>query len=106
MVKAYLERTEIEQLENAATNLRDKLLIRTLFHLGCRISEALALEVEDIDFGQGTVNIIHLKRRVRLSCAHCGARLGLSHSFCPNCGVRIDEGTEGTGTPATESNTD
>ena len=27
-----------------------KLLIRLLFHLGCRISEALALEVKDIDF--------------------------------------------------------
>ena len=33
-MKAYLEPNEIEQLENAATNLRDKLLIRVLFHLG------------------------------------------------------------------------
>jgi integrase/recombinase XerD len=93
MAKTYLEPKEIEQLENAATNLRDKLLIRVLFHLGCRISEALALAVEDIDFTRGTVTIIHLKRRVKLSCANCGARLGLSHSFCPKCGVRINEPT-------------
>jgi len=92
-MKAYLEPNEIEQLQNAATNLRDKLLIRVLFHLGCRISEALALKVEDIDFKQGTITIIHLKHRVKLSCANCGARIGMSHSFCPKCGVRINEAT-------------
>ena len=90
-MKAYIEPDEVALMEKAASNLRDKLLIRLLFHLGCRVSEALALEVEDIDFTLGTVTILHLKRRVRLSCANCGARLGMSHSFCPKCGVRIDE---------------
>lgn len=47
-MKAYLEPKEIERLENTAINLRDRLLIRLLFHLGCRISEALAIRVEDI----------------------------------------------------------
>lgn len=74
-----MEPNEIEQLENAATNFRDRLLIRLLFHLGCRISEALALKVEDVDFKQGTISIVHLKRRVKVSCANCGARLGVSH---------------------------
>jgi len=49
MAKSYLEANEIESLERASTNLRDRLLIRLLFHLGCRVSEALALTVEDID---------------------------------------------------------
>jgi integrase/recombinase XerD len=93
MAKTYLEPNEIEQLESAATCLRDKLLIRLLFHLGCRISEALALKVEDIDFVRGTVTIVHLKHRLNLSCANCGARLGVSHSYCPKCGVRINEAT-------------
>ena len=44
---------ELEQLENAAEYLRDKLLIRLLARLGCRISEALALEVKDVDFTGG-----------------------------------------------------
>ena len=92
-MKTYLEINEIEQLEKAASNLRDKLLIRFLFHVGCRISEALALEVEDIDFTRGTVTILHLKRQVKLSCANCGTRLSMSHSFCPKCGVRINEAT-------------
>ena len=50
MAKAYLEPNEVEQLETVALYLRDKILIRLLFHLGCRISEALALKVEEIDF--------------------------------------------------------
>ena len=47
-MKVYLEMGETEQLEKAATYLRDKLLMRLLVRLGCRISEALALTVEDI----------------------------------------------------------
>ena len=91
MMKAYLEPEEVTLMEQTATNLRDKILIRLLFHLGCRISEALAIEVEDIDFTQSTVTIIHLKHRVKLSCSKCGARLSISHSFCPKCGVNVDE---------------
>jgi integrase/recombinase XerD len=90
-MKAYLEPEEVTLMEQTATNLRDKILIRLLFHLGCRISEALAIEVEDIDFTQSTVTIIHLKHRVKLSCSKCGARLSISHTFCPKCGVRINE---------------
>jgi integrase/recombinase XerD len=90
-MKAYLEMEETEQLEKAATYLRDKLLIRLLVRLGCRISEALALGVEDIDFVQGMVTIKHLKSRTRLTCSECGARLGISHAFCPKCGVKVKE---------------
>ena len=91
MVKAYLEPHEIKKLENTATNLRDRLLIRLLFHLGCRISEALSIKVEDIDFLQNTVAIIHLKHRIKLSCPTCGTRLGAHHFFCPKCGNKIEK---------------
>ena len=90
-MKAYIEPEEVTLMEKATTNLRDRLLIRLLFHLGCRISEALALKVEDIDFTQGTVIIVHLKHRVNLSCASCGARLGMSHTFCPKCGGKVEK---------------
>jgi integrase/recombinase XerD len=89
VLRPYLEPNEVESLENVASNLRDRLLIRLLFRLGCRISEVLALKVEDIDFIQGTVTILHLKSRLRLSCAHCQARLGKSHQFCPRCGAEV-----------------
>ena len=66
-MKTYLEPSEISLLEKAASNMRDRLLIRVLFHLGCRISEALGLSMDDIDFNQSTLTIKHLKRRLKLS---------------------------------------
>jgi integrase/recombinase XerD len=91
MTKAYLEVDDVKKLERAATCLRDRLLIRVLFHLGCRVSEALNLEVKSIDFSEGTLTIEHLKARIRLSCPQCGARLGKSHTFCPKCGEKVKE---------------
>ena len=91
MTKAYPEPEEISCMEQAATNLRDKILIHLLFRLGCRISEALSIKVDDIDFNQGTVMIIHLKRRLKLSCPNCRARLGAAHVFCPKCGGKIEK---------------
>jgi integrase/recombinase XerD len=67
------------------------LLIRILFRLGCRISEALSLDVKDVDFSQGTVAIEHLKTRLKLSCPRCRARLGKSHLFCPRCGMEVEK---------------
>ena len=90
-MKAYIEPEEVSQMEKAASNLRDKLLIRLLFHLGCRISELLGLITEDVDFERRTVTIKHLKARLKLSCTRCGQRLGRSHTFCPRCGGKVEE---------------
>lgn len=90
-MRTYLDPEEVESMEKVATCFRDRLLIRLLFRLGCRISEALALKVEDIDFAQGTVIIEHLKTRLKLACPKCRARLGKSHKFCPICGHSIKE---------------
>jgi len=95
ILKAYVEPEEVTQMEKAAGNLRDKLLIHTLFHLGCRVSEALGLKVEDIDFMRGTVTIVHLKHRLKLSCVNCGARLGATHFFCPRCGGKTEKSQAG-----------
>lgn len=90
-MNAYLEQEEIELLELAATNIRDRLLIRTLWHLGCRVSEAIALEVGNINLEKGTVTIQHLKSSIKLNCPHCNTRLGKSHCFCPKCGIEVKE---------------
>src|SRR4030043_1248207 len=90
-MEAYVEPAEVALMEEATTNLRDRLLIRVLFHLGCRISEALGLEVKDIDFTQGMVTIEHLKSRIKLACPKCCAHLGKSHTYCPKCGVKVEE---------------
>ncbi len=90
-MKTYLEIEDIELMEIAASCLRDRLLIRLLFHLGCRISELLAIKASDIDFEQATVIILHLKTRSRLSCPKCEARLARRHQFCPRCGVEVND---------------
>ncbi len=46
MTKAYLEVDEVRELEEAAEYLRDKLLIRLVFRLGCRISEAQGIGIK------------------------------------------------------------
>lgn len=91
MIKTYLEAEDIEKMEEAADYLRDKLLVRLLFHLGCRVSEALEITAGDIDFRQGTVTIEHLKARIKLSCPQCGAGLSRAHKYCPGCGIELDE---------------
>jgi len=91
MIKAYLEPDDIDRMVQAAPNFRDKLLIRLLFYLGCRVTEGLSIKVEDIDFNKGTIAIIHLKRRLKFSCPACDAKLGASHLFCPKCGNRIEK---------------
>jgi len=90
-MKAYVDPEEVALMENETTNLRDRLLIRLLFHSGCRVSEALALGVEDVDFASGTISVRQLKTRLKLSCTRCGQRLGRSHTFCPRCGMEIDK---------------
>jgi len=90
-MKTYLEPDEVELIENKTTNLRDRLLVRLLFRLGCRVSEALALTPDDMDFDRGSVTIMHLKSRTKLSCPECGARLGINHTFCSRCGGKIEK---------------
>jgi len=91
MDRTYLEPDEVARMEKSATNLRDRLLVRLLFHLGCRVSEALGIMVEDIDLARGSITIQHLKTRMKLSCPHCAARLGKSHTYCPRCGARVEK---------------
>ena len=90
-MKAYLEPQDVALIEKAAINLRDRLLVRLLFRLGCRVSEALAIEETDIDFESGSVTIEHLKTRLKLACPQCGVRLGRAHTFCPGCGNKVDD---------------
>ncbi len=78
-------------MERTANCLRDRLLIRLLFRLGCRVSEVLAVKVTDISFTGGTVTVLHLKTRLRLSCPDCKARLARRHQFCPGCGAEVKE---------------
>ena len=100
-MKTFLEPWEVELLEENALTfdrrnlewvscLRDKLLIRLLFRTGCRVSEALALGVDDVDLEQHIVKIIREKERLRLFHA-CGRRLSRTDVFCPGCGLKVTD---------------
>jgi integrase/recombinase XerD len=90
MSKEYLDPGDVTRLENCAGGPRDQLLIRLLSRLGCRISEALGIRVEDVDLDQATVRIEHLKTRLQSSCPRCNAVLGRKHIFCPACGEKVE----------------
>ncbi|PVV83329.1 tyrosine-type recombinase/integrase [Dehalogenimonas alkenigignens] len=92
--KAYLEPPNIVKMCAAAENLRDLLLATLLFHLGCRISEALAIGVGDVDLMNRTVTIRHLKSRIKLKCPRCQAALSLKALFCPGCGDKVDQAVQ------------
>lgn len=91
MTKTYLDPEDINKLEAITTNLRDRLLVRLLFHSGCRVSEALGLTVDDVDLANGTVKIQHLKKRLSSHCPNCATRLGRKHAYCPKCGEKVAE---------------
>ncbi|MBA7471762.1 Tyrosine recombinase XerD [subsurface metagenome] len=90
-MKAYLTPEEVERMAHSAACVRDGLLIRVLFWGSCRISEALGIEVDDVNAAQGTVTIKHLKTRTRLLCPNCDTRLSRTARFCPGCGVEVPE---------------
>ena len=90
-MKVYLTPEEVERMAQAATCVRDELLIRMLFWSGCRVSEALGIRVEDVNPVQGTLTIKHLKTRISLSCPYCGTRLSRAARFCPGCGKDVPE---------------
>ncbi len=89
--KAYLTPEEVELTAQSAACVRDRVLIYVLFWGGCRISEALGIEVDDVNPDQGTVTIKHLKTHTRLLCPHCSTRLSRVAKFCPGCGKEITE---------------
>ena len=90
-MKVYLTPDDVEHMAQAATCVRDDLLVRVLFWGSCRISEALGIEVDNVDPIQGTVTIKHLKTRIRLLCPQCDTRLSRLAKFCPSCGKEVPE---------------
>ena len=63
-MEKYLGAEEEKLLGEVSDCLRDILLIRLLFHLGCRIDKALAFDIEDVDTDRGSFSMAHLKSAV------------------------------------------
>lgn len=87
----YLKPEQIEKLINACSNPRDRAFIALLARTGIRISEAIELKTNDIDFERRVLTIMHLKEKSKLKCPHCGESLGKRHLFCPSCGSKVEQ---------------
>jgi len=62
-VGEYLYPEEAELIINACPNERDRLILRTMWETGGRVSEVLSLTVEDIDVVNNVLYLITLKRK-------------------------------------------
>ncbi|MDP3064371.1 MAG: hypothetical protein Q8O40_14340, partial [Chloroflexota bacterium] len=94
-VKTCLDTKDVAQMEEAARSQRDRILVRLLFRLGCRVSEAVALSADDVHLEASAVTLQHLKLRVSISCPACGARLSRGHRSCPACGSGVERAVQG-----------
>ena len=52
-----LNKEDVQRVIDSCNNIRDRFLIMFLYETGCRIGEALSLQIEDINFGARKVNI-------------------------------------------------
>ena len=84
-IKHFLTAQEYSQKLSQITNNRDYLLFSILWELGVRISEALNIRIEHIDFDNKTVKIYSLKKKgesIRI--------LPLDHNTLRNLSMFID----------------
>lgn len=62
----YLRHKEVMEFIDGLENPRDRLLIRTIYATGMRISEVCGLSAEHIDFGEGTVRVRGKGGKIRI----------------------------------------
>lgn len=67
----FLSKSEMQQVYDATTNIRDEFLISLLFETGFRIGEALSLHHEDIIYDHNNGHRIRLVNRGELSNRAC-----------------------------------
>jgi len=88
-IKTYLTNEEISAMIAATPFHRDKALLAFYADTGCRVSEAVALKVEHIDFVNSQVLIPHLKVGIRKKCSKCGFNAGRNQKYCAKCGTDL-----------------
>lgn len=66
-IQAFSE-LELETLFNACSNTRDRALLEFLYSTGVRVSECAAINIDDVNFKEGTVVIRHGKCNKDRTC--------------------------------------
>ncbi len=89
VLKSHLGIHDVANMEATATNLRDRLLVRLTFRTGCRISEILAIAVEDTRRSDAVRIVRRKKQRTSKICPLCNTRLAKPYTYCSSCGSAI-----------------
>ncbi|PKG31971.1 site-specific tyrosine recombinase/integron integrase [Methanoregula sp.] len=62
----YLKHNQVLRLIDSIDDLRDKLIVRTIYATGVRVSELCNINIEDIDFDEHTIRIRGKGDKIRL----------------------------------------
>lgn len=75
--RGYLTAYELEQLRAACETARDKAMIEVLYSTGCRVTELVRLDKEDVDFERDEVTLFGKGNKHRKSYLTAHAKLAL-----------------------------
>ena len=108
-VPAYVTADQVAAMVACATTTRDRLLLRTLWESGGRVSEVASLRLCDIDRAEGALQLTNLKQRgprrhvklVSISRDLAGALLAFARDTTGTSSARVNPG-RGT-SPASRS---
>jgi len=62
----YLKHNQVLRLIDSIEDLRDKLIVRTIYATGVRVSELCNMNIEDIDFDEHTIRIMGKGDKIRI----------------------------------------
>jgi integrase/recombinase XerC/integrase/recombinase XerD len=62
----YLKHSQVLRLINSISDERDRLIIRSIYATGVRVSELAAINIEDIDFEEHTIKIHGKGGKIRM----------------------------------------
>ena len=72
-----LTEMELEKLRYACSKLKERALLEFFFSTGCRVSEVVNVDIDDIDFNNKVLKVVGKGNKERLVCLSAGAVLAL-----------------------------
>jgi len=62
----YLKHNQVQRLIDSIEDVRDKLIVRTIYATGVRVSELCSIDINDIDFDEHTIRIRGKGDKIRI----------------------------------------
>lgn len=78
-IKKAFTPVEIELMRNAATSLKEKVVIELLLSTGCRVSELVSFTIENYDRDRGTISVVGKGNKERLTFVNAKAKVAIDN---------------------------